>query len=237
MAKKKHEQDTDNIKLFLPYVLECVEEIANHHEKRNMDLTFYICEFYEELGKCLFSGCELERMPTKYRGIIKLIIKLSKIPSLDGYTFMGLSQYLLQYRLDKENDKWIIKNDGNESRKNLGSYYTPLPLVEQLCKSTLLPIADLLSKEGKLHEIKICEPTCGSGVFLVTALRWLAEKYRDHFPEEWKTSNLKAQIVKNCLYGVDINPYATLECQFNLCLECKEGVYFYPGANKNRNRR
>lgn len=223
---RENTREKGNNKTFIPYFVECIEEIANRHEKRNMDLKFYICEFYEELGRCLFSGYSIETMPTKYAGIKKIIVELSRIPSVDGYTLMGVSQYLLNYEMYKDDNKWVMRSGGETERKQLGSYYTPVSLTEQLCKTALLPVADRLSNDGQLHQIKICDPSCGGGVFLVTALRILAEKYKDHFPEEWKESNLKAHIARNCLYGVDLNSYAVLECKLNLCLECKEGLYF-----------
>src|SRR5207248_5463874 len=65
-------------------------------------------------------------------------------------------------------------------RKTTGSYYTPPPLVDCLLDSALEPVlAEALTQpdpEAVLLALRICDPACGSGHFLVAAARRLASR-------------------------------------------------------------
>jgi hypothetical protein len=84
-----------------------------------------------------------------------------------------------------------VKNAGYEfelvkgsDRKSTGSYYTPPELVAQLIKTALKPvIADKLEglssiteREAALLSITVCDPSCGSGHFLLAASRAIGLK-------------------------------------------------------------
>lgn len=118
-------------------------------------------------------------------------------------------------------------------RKTNGVYYTPEHIVEKIVEETLGPrLLDLRSesgwKEGRnpsndalnhywngLRKIKIVDPACGSGAFLITALRVLRDEYRavQDLRKKRKIARrtreegeLIEDILSNNLYGVDINP-------------------------------
>lgn len=69
-------------------------------------------------------------------------------------------------------------------RKTTGSYYTPPELVGQLIKSALEPvIADRLKEvktqpeqEAALLSLRVCDPACGSGHFLLAAARRIGKE-------------------------------------------------------------
>ena len=59
-------------------------------------------------------------------------------------------------------------------RKTTGSYYTPMSLINRLLDSTLEPVMDKAihgksqsEQERALLALRICDPSCGSGYFLV----------------------------------------------------------------------
>jgi hypothetical protein len=68
---------------------------------------------------------------------------------------------------------------GNE-RKTTGSYYTPSSLITCLLDSALDPVVDEALKgpdpEQALLSLKICDPACGSGHFLIAAAHRLAKR-------------------------------------------------------------
>ncbi|MEX2382209.1 MAG: N-6 DNA methylase, partial [Opitutales bacterium] len=68
---------------------------------------------------------------------------------------------------------------GNE-RKTTGSYYTPTSLVTCLLDSALDPVIAQAAKqknpEEALLNLKICDPACGSGHFLIAAAHRLAKR-------------------------------------------------------------
>lgn len=75
--------------------------------------------------------------------------------------------------------------------------------------------------EGILHELRIVDPACGSGAFLVGMKQVLTELYRklDTTPDY----HLKEQIINENLYGVDIKDWAVRVAEFRLWLSLVEG--------------
>jgi hypothetical protein len=120
-------------------------------------------------------------------------------------------------------------SSGN-ARKTTGSYYTPDSLVQELIKSALDPvIAQKLADHpanpiDALLSIAVCDPSCGSGHFLLAAARRLAEKLAELRapdgavrPDDYR--HALREVASRCLYGVDINPMAVELCRVALWLE------------------
>ena len=120
-------------------------------------------------------------------------------------------------------------SSGN-ARKTTGSYYTPDSLVQELIKSALDPvIAQKLANHpanpiDALLSITVCDPSCGSGHFLLAAARRLAEKLAELRapdgavrPDDYR--HALREVASRCLYGVDINPMAVELCRVALWLE------------------
>lgn len=120
-------------------------------------------------------------------------------------------------------------SSGN-ARKTTGSYYTPDSLVQELIKSALDPvIAQKLADHpanpiDALLSITVCDPSCGSGHFLLAAARRLAEKLAELRapdgavrPDDYR--HALREVASRCLYGVDINPMAVELCRVALWLE------------------
>lgn len=104
-------------------------------------------------------------------------------------------------------------------RKTSGSYYTPDELVQELIKSALEPVIEARLAENPadpinaLLNIKVCDPACGSGHFLLAAARRLAEhlavlRAQDGAVKSNDYRQALRDVVKHCIYGVDRNPMA-----------------------------
>ncbi len=118
-------------------------------------------------------------------------------------------------------------------RKLTGSYYTPPSLVSELIKSTLDPvIADAVNARPEdpraaLLDLKVIDPACGSGHFLLAAARRLAaeiariESGADTSDERTRQHALR-DVVQHCIYGVDRNPLAVELCKTALWMETVE---------------
>lgn len=106
------------------------------------------------------------------------------------------------------------------ARKASGSYYTPAHLVEALLDSALEPLLERAMQaenpESALLDLKICDPACGNGHFLLAAGRRLAARlagYRSGGkPSETDRRRALAEALEHCLYGMDINPEALGSC-------------------------
>ena len=81
---------------------------------------------------------------------------------------------------------------GTIQRKQDGAYYTPNYISKYIAENTIIPylsksnatnISDLISEyadnikelESKIHNIKILDPACGTGEFLIRAIDILLE--------------------------------------------------------------
>jgi type I restriction-modification system DNA methylase subunit len=133
--------------------------------------------------------------------------------------------------------------DKPEVRKAGGVYYTPIYIVDYIVKNT---VGNLL--EGKTLKkadvLRILDPACGSGSFLIVAYQYLLDWYRDKYikdgPEKWAkgrnpalyqkirnewrlTTAERKRILLNSIYGVDIDPQAVEVTKLSLLLKVLEG--------------
>jgi len=116
------------------------------------------------------------------------------------------------------------------ARKTSGSYYTPDSLVQELIKSALDPvIEDRLANNPDnpteaLLSIKVIDPACGSGHFLLAAARRLAERLAALRapegavrPQDYR--HALREVISKCIFGVDRNPMAIELARTALWLE------------------
>jgi very-short-patch-repair endonuclease len=117
-------------------------------------------------------------------------------------------------------------------RKSTGSYYTPPELVAELLRSALEPVLEERLKAARTsHEkeravlsIRVCDPACGSGHFLLAAARRLGKELArirtgEDEPAPERVREAIRDVVAHCIYGVDRNPLAVELCRVALWLE------------------
>lgn len=137
----------------------------------------------------------------------------------------------LHPRLDREAGTFELATAAGHERKTTGSYYTPASLVECLLDSALDPVLDEAASkadpERAILDLKVCDPACGSGHFLVAAARRIANRLaavrsRDEEPAPEAVQHALRDVVGRCLYGVDVNPMAVELCKVSLWMEAVE---------------
>ena len=114
-------------------------------------------------------------------------------------------------------------------RKTTGAYYTPSELVAQLVKSALEPVIAERMKDAEdlqkaLLSIKVCDPACGSGHFLLAAARRIGKELArvrtgEAAPNPEEMRRAIRDVIQHCIYGVDINPLAVDLCKVALWIE------------------
>ncbi|MCA2266295.1 type II restriction endonuclease subunit M [Mycobacterium marseillense] len=125
------------------------------------------------------------------------------------------------------------------SRKNAGAHYTPKSLAEEVVLHALQPLcyspgpyqtadeaAWKLKSSDDILSLKVGDIACGSGAFLVAAVRYLAERVVEAWTAEDSANSqrrdlyLRAirEVVANCIYGADINDMAVEMCKLSLWL-------------------
>ncbi|MCS6856716.1 MAG: N-6 DNA methylase [Sandaracinaceae bacterium] len=195
----------------------------------------------------LFSkdGCpHLERSEIKNPDLLQAIFHLSWLQTPGGlvrinwrdlgaeeigHVYESLLELLPQ--LSNEGRSFRFQDSSTDNaRKKTGSYYTPEFLVEILLQKNLDPLIeerkrlhhDPLAQAKALLDIKILDPACGSGHFLLAAARRLAEHIaglRSPAPSLLDYQNALREVIASCIHGVDLNPLALELCKVNLWIE------------------
>ena len=98
-----------------------------------------------------------------------------------------------------------------ETRKALGEFYTPKEVVEY--------ILDAVGYEGRgVIGKRLLDPACGSGTFLVEALRRYLKASEEIAEEKGWPAILKELCDEFCIAGFDIHPFATFMAQMQFML-------------------
>jgi hypothetical protein len=96
------------------------------------------------------------------------------------------------------------------ARKRYALLQTPEFVARFILDRTLEPAID----EFGLETVRLIDPTCGSGHFLIDAFERLFAKRQEREPGTPTT--VLAQRALDAVYGVDLNPYATAIARFRL---------------------
>ncbi len=116
-------------------------------------------------------------------------------------------------------------------RKTTGSYYTPTSLIDCLLDSALEPVLNDAARkpepEKAILALKVVDPACGSGHFLIAAAHRIAKRLAtartgDEEPSPEAVRTALRDVIGHCIYGVDINPMAVELCKVNLWMEALE---------------
>jgi hypothetical protein len=133
-----------------------------------------------------------------------------------------------------------------EVRKAGGVYYTPAYIVDYIVKNTVGKLVEgkRPGPRGGVSNLKILDPACGSGSFLIGAYQFLLDWHRDEYindgPEKWSkgktpriyqsrkgewrlTTDERKRILLNNIYGVDIDHQAVEVTKLSLLLKVLEG--------------
>lgn len=147
-----------------------------------------------------------------------------------GYT-IRLTDHQLKYELKPE------------VRKAGGVYYTPEYIVDYIVKNTVGKLLLELPPK-KIKKLRILDPACGSGSFLIRAYEEMLNYYRQEKKQKSKskekqrelklreketephlTIHEKSRILREHIFGVDIDEQAVEVTKLSLMLKMLEGEY------------
>lgn len=153
--------------------------------------------------------------------------------NIDTEEFGSIFESLLELSpaIKSDSATFELKTLSGNERKTTGSYYTPGSLVECLLETALDPVIKEALKKPEpaaaILALKVCDPACGSGHFLISAARRMANHLarvysggEEPSPDCYRKA--LRDIVGHCIYGVDINPMAVELCKVNLWMEALE---------------
>lgn len=137
----------------------------------------------------------------------------------------------LHPNIHKEAARFELSTAAGHERKTTGSYYTPTSLVDCLLDSALDPVLDEAAQkpepERAILDLKVCDPACGSGHFLIAAARRIAMRLAlvrsgGEEPSPPEVQRALRDVVGRCIYGVDLNPMAVELCKISLWMQAIE---------------
>jgi type I restriction-modification system DNA methylase subunit len=182
--------------------------------------------------------------------ILKKIIKRLYYPE-SPYEFSVLSADILGQVYEQFLGKVIRLTEGHQAKiedkpevkKAGGVYYTPTYIVDYIVKSTVGKLLENKTPK-QAAKLRILDPACGSGSFLIGAYQYLLDWHRDwfviHEPKkratgrapviyqasggEWKlTTTERKRILLQNIFGVDIDAQAVETTKLSLLLKVLEG--------------
>lgn len=153
-----------------------------------------------------YGALNVEEFGSVYEGLLEYDAKLTE-PSLGRFEF-----HLVQ----------------GEGRAASGSHYTPDELVQPLLKHSIdYLIADKLKEadpQAALLSLRVADIACGSGHILLAAARRIGMELAilrtgEDQPSPSAMRVAVRDVIRNCIYGVDLNPMAVELCKVALWLE------------------
>jgi type I restriction-modification system DNA methylase subunit len=137
---------------------------------------------------------------------------------------------------------WDKEAKQKSKRKAQGIYYTPTYIVDYIVKNTLGEKLKECSKPEEALKIKVLDPACGSGSFLIRAYDEFKNWYSGHMKKNGEkqhtlnqelkgTTEFMDKVLENCIYGVDLDPKAVEIAQLNILLKAAEGKHKLPTLN------
>ncbi|NTW78091.1 MAG: N-6 DNA methylase, partial [Syntrophaceae bacterium] len=151
-------------------------------------------------------------------------------------------------------DHRAVVEDKPEVKKAGGVFYTPTYIVDYIVKNTVGKLLEGKTPK-KVDDLRILDPACGSGSFLIGAyqylldwhLKWYAENNPDKHAKAKKptlykgsgdawhlTTAERKRILLNNIYGVDIDSQAVEVTKLSLLLKVLEGE---TGESLNQQRK
>lgn len=221
-------------------------------------------------GSIFTKRSELDEVKVSNKILLEILKDL--LPENSRYNFKVIPIEILGTIYEQFLGKVVVTTDKRASidykpevRKAGGVYYTPDYIVDYIVEKTVGEKLKECKKFEDLLEIKICDPACGSGSFLITAydhlIRWTISYYESKIKtdttansssselkgiskDERKlvyldsdgqvrlTSKIKRDILKSCIYGVDIDAQAVEVTKMSLSLKALENTNHYEVYNE-----
>jgi len=228
------------------FLLKIVNDVKEGHTDMNLwaVLKAQFKRFDNNYNSKLFSESILEKEGFFDRDILIKVIKGLYFGTQDHqerYMFNEIPVDLLgriyeQYLgvVLSGTEKRVRLDLASGKRKKMGIYYTPKYIVDYILDNTLVKYA----KNKTLDEIikmKIIDPACGSGSFLVDAFEELKKIVEERLRNGEKSESSqfsyfkgrldlgqKAALLQRCIYGVDLDEKAVELAQLNLLLKILE---------------
>lgn len=158
--------------------------------------------------------------------------------AIDADVLGNVYEQYLSHILKKTAKRAVLK-EKPAYRKEQGIYYTPTYIVDYIVKNTLGEL--LKDKKIDVERIRVLDPACGSGSFLIKTFDILNEFYSMHGDHDQTQLDLdtglpfkqKEKVLLNNIFGVDLDARAVEIAQLNLLLKIAEKKQRLPLLQQN----
>ncbi|MBM3199727.1 hypothetical protein FJZ53_02230, partial [Candidatus Woesearchaeota archaeon] len=224
------------------YKLLPVIQAYKTHKKGVLKLLRRIFDYYDQTyDSSIFENGEVDTISFDESLLFEILDGLHSTSDGLRYNFnvipsdvMGnLYEQYLGHILKKTPQRAKLK-EGKAHRKEQGIYYTPTYIVDYIVRNTLGEL--LKGKKVDASKIRILDPACGSGSFLVKAFDVMNEHYTKDKMYGQKTLtgySTKERILKDNIFGVDLDKQAAEIAQLNLLLKIAEKGQKLPLLEQN----
>ena len=122
-------------------------------------------------------------------------------------------------------------------RKKQGIYYTPSYIVDYIVRNTIGKILEGSSNYDQQQSIKILDPACGSGSFLIHSFDYLDNYFRklnhQNIGDHNASALRKYRILSENIYGIDLDEQAVEIARLNLLLQAVVPNFKLPLLNNH----
>lgn len=136
----------------------------------------------------------------------------------------------LGYQL-AQSDKGLAVAKDARKRKEHGIYYTPTYIVDYIVTKALKPVLDKCETVEDIQKIKVLDPACGSGSFLIRAMEMIFDWYKKINP--YADEFTKISILQNNIFGVDLDEQAVEIARLNLLINALDVRMKLPDLSDN----
>jgi type I restriction-modification system DNA methylase subunit len=153
---------------------------------------------------------------------------------IDADILGSIYEGYLSFVLGEEKGELTFEREEG-TRKRHGVYYTPTYVVEYLVDHALGPLLEDADR-SRLAALRLVDPACGSGSFLIKSYDRVAERYsrlndeakasakgrrtiEEHEDRPKEVSGFRERILRENLYGVDLDGQAAEIAAINLMLK------------------
>ncbi len=169
---------------------------------------------------------ELEMIDIPDKVIRELLDSISKPSEHIEYNFAAIDVDVLgniyeNYLAYIQKGRKLI--GGKSTRKEQGIYYTPKPIVDYIVENTIVKALTTINEGGRnnfIPKIKVLDPACGSGSFLIKVVSEFDRFYLHRIKNYSQFSPSKRlEMIKNNIYGVDLDERAVSIAKLNIYLK------------------
>lgn len=201
-----------------------------------------------EVANVDYAGLEIRHLGSIYEGLLEFRLAFAEtdlvsVRAKKDEVWIPAREYKGKKQLSRIPPERKVKKGelyletSRHERRATGSYYTSEPIVRYIVDRTIGPIIKErlelakqrgLSQTDQILSLRVCDPAMGSGHFLVEAIQMLAEGLMRAIEEDQEKGLVpkgdydlgwaKREVVRRCVYGVDMNDLAVELAKVSLWL-------------------